>query len=133
MADTNLPTVGSNNYYLGTKGGALTKFGQDDLGTADAGSINYANVDGAGFQGTAASTSPGFNFSNGLGAAQIGLGALNAYTGFQNYKLQKEALAANIENANRNYEAEKTKYNNAVARTEAVNKHFGSENVTARI
>lgn len=80
-----------------------------------------------------ASTSPGFNFSNGLGVAQIGLGALNAYTGFQNYKLQKEALAASIENANRNYEADKTKYNNAVARTEAVNKHFGSENVTARI
>lgn len=75
----------------------------------------------------------GFNFSDGLGAAQIGLGALNAFTGFQNYKLQKEALAANIENANRNYEAEKTKYNNAVARTEAVNKHFGSDNVTARI
>lgn len=80
-----------------------------------------------------APTASGFNFSNGLGVAQIGLGALNAYTGFQNYKLQKEALAANIENANRNYEAEKTKYNNAVARTEAVNKHFGSENVTARI
>lgn len=88
---------------------------------------------GADGLGTPAAPASGFTFSDGLGAAQLGLGALNAFTGFQNYKLQKEALKANIENANRNYEAEKTKYNNAVARTEAVNKHFGSENVTARI
>jgi hypothetical protein len=75
----------------------------------------------------------GFSFGDGLGAAQVGLGALEAFQGFQNYNLQKKALNASIENANRNYEAEKTKYNNAVARTEAVNKHFGSANVASKI
>lgn len=63
------------------------------------------------------------------GMAQIGQLGL----GLANYGLQKDQFAFNKMNANRNYDAEKTKYNNAVGRTEAVNDFYGSKNVATKI
>ena len=59
-------------------------------------------------------------------AGQLGLGLAN-------YGLQKDQFAFNKMNANRNYEAEKTKYNNSVDRTAAVNDFYGSKNTATRI
>ena len=63
------------------------------------------------------------------GIAQIGQLGL----GLANYGLQKDQFAFNKMNANRNYEAEKTKYNNAVDRTAAINDFYGSKNTATRI
>ena len=63
------------------------------------------------------------------GIAQMGQLGL----GLANYGLQKDQFAFNKMNANRNYEAEKTKYNNSVDRTAAVNDFYGSKNTATRI
>lgn len=63
------------------------------------------------------------------GIAQVGQLGL----GLANYGLQKDQFAFNKMNANRNYEAEKTKYNNAVDRTAAINDFYGSKNTATRI
>lgn len=74
---------------------------------------------------------------SGLGGYLGGIKALtglgNLALGFKQYGLAKDTLSHNIANSRKNFEANRTKYNNAVARTEAVNKHFGSQNVASRI
>ena len=68
-----------------------------------------------------------------LGLAGLGLKGLGAFTDWQQLGLAKDTLAFNKMNANRNYEAEKTKYNNAYDRTDAVNKVYGSQTVGTKI
>lgn len=68
-----------------------------------------------------------------LGLANLGLKGLGAFTDWQQLGLAKDTLAFNKMNANRNYEAERTKYNNAYDRTDAVNKVYGSQTVGTKI
>lgn len=68
-----------------------------------------------------------------LGLAGLGLKGLGVLTDWQQLGVAKDTLAFNKMNANRNYEAEKTKYNNAYDRTDAVNKVYGSQTVGTKI
>ena len=68
-----------------------------------------------------------------LGIGGLALKGLGAFTDWQQLGLAKDTLAFNKMNANRNYEAERTKYNNAYDRTDAVNKVYGSQTVGTKI
>lgn len=75
--------------------------------------------------------------TSGMGGFLGGIDTLaklgNVGVGLANYGLAKDTYKFNVMNANRNYEADKTKYNNAVARTEAVNAVYGSPNVATKL
>lgn len=68
-----------------------------------------------------------------LGLAGLGLKGMGLFTDIGQLGVAKDTLAFNKMNANRNYEAEKTKYNNAYDRTDAVNKVYGSPTVGTKI
>lgn len=68
-----------------------------------------------------------------LGMGQLAVGAGNLGLGLANYQAQQDQFEQNMAMANKNYEANKTKYNNSLARTEAVNKVYGSPTVATRI
>lgn len=98
----------------------------------------YSALDDASKEGLsqAFNTNPvssGFNGSEMLGLAGLGLKGLGAFTDWQQLGVAKDTLAFNKMNANRNYEADKTKYNNAYDRTDAVNKVYGSPTVGTKI
>lgn len=75
----------------------------------------------------------GLGGSEMLGLANLGLKGMGAFTDWQKMELAKDALDFNKMNANRNYDAERTKYNNAYDRTDAVNKVYGSQTVGTKI
>ena len=75
----------------------------------------------------------GFSGSEMLGLAGLGLKGLGAFTDWQTMGIAKDTLAFNKMNANRAYEADRTKYNNAYDRTDAVNKVYGSPTVGTKI
>jgi len=68
-----------------------------------------------------------------LGLANIGLKGMSVFTDIGELGLAKDTLAFNKMNANRAYDADKLKYNNALARTEAVNSVYGSPNVATKL
>ena len=68
-----------------------------------------------------------------LGLASLGLQGMGMITDWQQMQTAKDTLKFNKMNANRAYEADKLKYNNALARTEAVNDFYGSKNVATRL
>ena len=75
----------------------------------------------------------GFTMGGFLGGVDALAKLGNVGVGLANYGLAKDAYKFNVMNANRNYEADKTKYNNALARTEAVNAVYGSPNVATKL
>ena len=68
-----------------------------------------------------------------LGAAKVGLAGMSLFTDIGNLGVAKDTLKFNKMNANRAYEADKLKYNNGLARTEAVNAVYGSPNVATKL
>ncbi len=66
-------------------------------------------------------------FENGLGAIKGLTGLANAYTGYKQLGLAEDAFDFNKAAANREYVANVQKYNNSLARTAAVDKHYGSQ------
>lgn len=68
-----------------------------------------------------------------LGLANLGLKGMGAFTDWQQMQTAKDTLNFNKMNANRAYEADKLKYNNTLARTEAINDFYGSKNVATKL
>ena len=75
----------------------------------------------------------GFGGSEVLGLANLGLAGMSVFTDIGNLGVAKDTLKFNKMNANRAYEADKLKYNNGLARTEAVNAVYGSPNVATKL
>jgi len=69
------------------------------------------------------------NVGLGLGAVKGATGLANAYTGFKNLELAEDAFDFNKMAADREYAANKRKYENTLARTAAVDKHYGKKPV----
>ena len=75
--------------------------------------------------------------SAGLGSlmdlGKIGSGIANAYLGYKNYGLAKDQFNYNKMARDRDYNANKLKYNNALARTNAVQSHYGLGSVAKNL
>lgn len=112
------------------QGGTVDDAGQlVDAGGNAVGQMDWNDYTGSWDTGFKAPTQMG-GFLGGVDAlAKLG----NVGVGLANYGLAKDAYKFNVMNANRNYEADKTKYNNALARTEAVNAVYGSPNVATKL
>lgn len=115
------------NTYTGLYQGQPMIFDDSNIEFADPGSIDGATVDGQSYQGTSqvGGNILGSKLGTGLDIAKVGLGAANTFLAYQNYGLAKDQFAFNKMNSNRNYEANRTKYNNAAGRTNAVNRKYG--------
>jgi len=77
--------------------------------------------------------SSGLGMKGWLGIGGLAMNAVNAGLAYKNYSLAKDQFAFNKMNSNRNYEANKTKYNNSLARTGAVNSHYGVADVHQKV
>lgn len=133
LADIFGKTKGNFNWAdFGASGGTVDDYGNllDAKGNI-AGSVKWS--DQANGWNTTNVQTPDSGLSTGL----AGLGLLSSLGGlaidFGQLGVAKDTLAFNKMNANRNYEADKTKYNNAYDRTDAVNKVYGSQTVGTKI
>lgn len=100
--------------------------------------VNANNLGGSQYLGSLASGSnAGTPTTAGLSLASSGLATLtglgNLALGYKQYGLAKDALAHNIMDSNRQYDAAKTQYNNSLARTAAVDKHYGSATAGTKV
>jgi len=75
----------------------------------------------------------GFGMSDALGIGKLGVGLGQLYLGQQGLDLAKDTFAANKADRDRTYAANVAKYNNALARTAAVDKHYGSTTAGQRL
>ena len=69
----------------------------------------------------------GFGMDDAMNVGKLGLGAFQGYLGYKNYGLAKDTFEYNKMDRNRTYAANRDKYNNALARTAAVDSHYGSK------
>lgn len=114
---------GTGDMYTGSALSKLTSGEQAAFG-AGGGTLDATGQMTAG--------TPGFGLGNltlgqGLGAIKGLTGLANAYTGYKQLGLAEEAFDFNKAAANREYAANVQKYNNALARTAAIDKHYGSQ------
>ena len=82
---------------------------------------------------TPATKNKGTGLNGYLGMAKLGLGALNLGLGYKQYGLAKDAFAYNKMARDRDYAANALKYNNALARTNAVQAHYGLGSVANKL
>lgn len=75
----------------------------------------------------------GFGMDQALGLGKLGVGLGNLYLGQQGLDLAKDTFAANKADRDRTYAANVAKYNNALARTAAVDKFYGSVTAGKRL
>lgn len=142
----------SNALYANTAaqtgdGGLLTTYGTNGLpsnintatgfninSNGASGSILNGSYDiGSYTQGSGGPNGSSWTGSEMLGLADLGLKGLGAFTNWGTMQTAKDTLDFNKMNANRAYDADKLKYNNALARTEAINDFYGSKNVATKL
>ena len=111
--------------YYGTKDGQAFTFTQDNIGDADAGSIAGSNMQFD--QGS------DFGMDSVLGIGKIGVGLGNLALGYENLGLAKDTFDFNKMAADREYAANVQKYDNTLARTAAIDKHYGSQTAGQKI
>ena len=85
-------------------------------------SDNNVDTESPGFFGK-----DGFGMDDAMNVGKLGLGAFQGYLGYKNYGLAKDTFEYNKMDRNRTYAANRDKYNNALARTAAVDSHYGSK------
>ena len=137
---TGNPTLGSN-----TQAGpafntdVMSAEGWNDFGSrggtiSDTGSLVGTSRDGLQL-GMQPGTSPGFWGADGfsandaVGLAGLGMDAFNAWQSMQKTDILKDQYDTAKDLAYKNLAMKKGQYNNSLARTAAVNKHFGVDNV----
>lgn len=125
------PKGNFNWQNFGTSGGTVDDYGNLLGAKGDVvGSMKWSDKTGTWDTNNVQASDSG---SEMLGLAGLGLKGLGVLTDWQQLGVAKDTLAFNKMNANRNYEADRTKYNNAYDRTDAVNKVYGSQTVGTKI
>jgi len=141
------PSGSSWNFFdIFGKGSTSNAGGLGDFGTytaADGSTVNlnedaYNAIKGSGYDGELTKNggffgADGFGMGDALGLGKLGVGLGNLYLADQQLGLAKDTFNFNKADRNRTYEANRKKYNNAVARTNAVNAHYGVGNTSSLI
>lgn len=95
---------------------------------------NSNNMEGPQYSGSMSGNSPA---SGGLASIGGGLSTLtglgNLALGYKNYGLTKDIVSHNIMDSNRAHDASKTQYNNSLARTAAIDKHYGTTSAGTKV
>lgn len=75
----------------------------------------------------------GFGMSDALGLGKLGVGLGNLYLGNKQLGLAEDTFKYNKAARDKEYAANVTKYNNALSRTAAIDKHYGSQTSGTKI